>query len=278
MWRNPSQGQDLTESRQDGPHRRTRPFPRFVASAAGVLVGVLIVTAMAPPVSAFVPFGPPYVGQSCYGTTSGVVTDIRVGNTGEGPWTTDNTSGDFGQGQMFATASADQNSELMQTAWISVGGQRFTHGACFVMKSTSGSITYTFTNIQFSVDLSVTCGGTPTGATANYSVYLQGDLWDYSVLKWVFGAGHLDTTLTQSPSSVSCPGPPTTYLHTYTIPTAQVGGSCTGCLALGQYYWFFVTLVVDVKATALSGTGNSALAEIDNLNATLSQIDCKVCG
>ncbi|HZY70547.1 MAG TPA: hypothetical protein VFF67_06190, partial [Thermoplasmata archaeon] len=129
-----------------------------------------------------------------------------------------------------------------------MGGPSTTNN-CFSPSSSTGTVTYTWSNVKFTVQLTASCPSEST-ATASYSIVLQGDLYDLTTASWAFGTTHLNTVLTQNPSTVTCTsfGP-----HTYTFPptpppTIVTGKSTT--LSTTDTYWFFVDLVIEVSASA----------------------------
>lgn len=248
---------------------------RIAAPVSGLLIGLLAVVMVTPTASAFSPFRSPFTTQTCGGGTgSGYTTFINTGTTSVGTWTQDNSAGtesaDADEADAGGTNAA--SSEVMQVAWLSMGGPQ--HGYCFGLSSASGSVTYTWTNPEFNVYLIAHCTQQGT-ASANYSVYLQGDLYDFTKLKWVSGFNHVDTILTQVTYHVYCPGGPTYANYFYDAGTTTVVVSFSGLTTADKYY-FFTTMVVDVAAQA--SDGGTATAKVSLPSGTLYQIDCSVCG
>ena len=248
---------------------RTRIARRFAVLGAVVSVGaILLLLAVSPPVRAL-SIGPTYQTQ-CYGTQQGTVYPIKVGTYGGGTWSNTNSSGTLTLNSQ--TASSPPNSNYETAGWISMGPGP-TAGLCFSPSSTSTTLTYTFHNVDYTVDLSASCAGDHPSASASYTLTLQGDIYDLTTASFVWGTGHLNTLV--GTHTISCPPNPPVYLKTFTNAVVTVSGSTTG-LSTSDQYWFIVDALLDTQ-TASSNTASTASSIVSGVSMTLSNINCPAC-
>jgi hypothetical protein len=207
----------------------------------------------------------------CFGTQQGTVIPSQHGRTSGGVW-----GGNYSNGSLTLSnesASGAPNSYYSTLGWISMGPGP-SNGLCFTPSSATSNLTYSFSNISYSVHLQVYCNQTSPHARASYNFSLDGNIYDFSAGAFVWGS----TLFTHiGKHAVSCAaGSPHSFAHTYFLHGPIYVRGSTSSLSTSDKYWFIVVGDLKVRADA-HGTNNSASAVVSGVSMTLSGIHCPNC-
>ncbi|MCI4332215.1 MAG: hypothetical protein L3K01_00560 [Thermoplasmata archaeon] len=234
-------------------------------------LGLLVLMLASPSVGA-VSIGPKYHTQ-CYGTQQGTVYRTQVGTYLGGTWKNNFSSGHLGLGHQAATSTGSW-STYETLGWISMGPGP-TNGLCFTPSSVRTNASFTFSNVSFFANVSAICTAGDNGsAAASFHLWLQGDFYDLTTAKFVWGTTHL-TSLVAS-IGVHCPGTGVySFAKLYSIPSITLSGHTRG-LSTSDQYWYIVNTDLLTRASA-NGLGSSAHASVSKVSMTLTGIACRSC-
>lgn len=254
------------------PRAGRRRFRMGIVKATSLASLGLLVLMLASPSVGAVSIGPKYHTQ-CYGTQQGTVYRTQVGTYAGGTWKNTYSSGHLGLGHQSASSTGSP-STYETLGWISMGPGP-TNGLCFTPSSVTTNASFTFSNVSFFAKLSAVCSAGDNGsASATFHLWLQGDFYDLTTAKFVWGTTHL--THLVAAKTVHCPGTgPSSFTKLYSIPSITLSGHTRG-LSTSDQYWYIVN--TDLLATAsANGLGSSAHASVTKVSMTLTGISCTRC-